>query len=51
VLLIQEAGGAVADIRGGQRYMQTGNVVGGGLRVQRALLDTIQPHLTAELSA
>lgn len=30
VLLIQEAGGAVADIRGGQRYMETGNVVGGG---------------------
>lgn len=51
VLLIQEAGGAVADIRGGQRYMETGNVVGGGLRVQRALLDTIQPHLTAELPA
>lgn len=51
VLLIREAGGVVTDIRGGDRAMKTGNVVGGTLRVHQALLDTIKPHLGADLPA
>ncbi len=51
VLLIQEAGGAVTDIRGGDRFMATGNVVGGNLRVHQALLDTIKSHLGDDLRA
>ena len=51
VLLIREAGGVVTDIRGGDRAMKTGNVVGGTLRVHQALLDTIKPHLGTGLQA
>lgn len=40
-LLIQEAGGAVSDFEGGEAYLTTGNVVGGGLRVQAAILEVI----------
>ena len=40
-LLIQEAGGAVSDFEGGEAYLATGNVVGGGLRVQGAILEVV----------
>jgi hypothetical protein len=41
-LLIQEAGGAVSDFEGGEAYLATGNVVGGGLRVQGAILEVVR---------
>lgn len=51
VLLIREAGGLVSDFGGGDDYLQTGNVVAGGPKVFKAILQTIQPHLTPELKA
>ena len=45
-LLITEAGGLVGDLSGGNKHMKTGNVVGGGPKVFKALLQTMQPHLT-----
>lgn len=41
-LLIQEAGGAVSDFEGGEAYLASGNVVGGGLRVQGAILEVVR---------
>ena len=41
-LLIQEAGGAVSDFEGGEAYLATGNVVGGGLRVHGAILEVVR---------
>jgi myo-inositol-1(or 4)-monophosphatase len=49
-LLIWEAGGIVTDIAGGEQFLETGNVVAGGIKVQRAILDAIAPfrsHLPA----
>jgi myo-inositol-1(or 4)-monophosphatase len=40
-LMIQEAGGAVTDVVGGDRFLASGNVVGGGLRVHGAILDAV----------
>lgn len=48
-LLIQEAGGLVSDFSGGNEYLETGNVVAGNPKVFKAVLQTIRPHLTAEL--
>ncbi len=44
-LLVQEAGGAVTDIRGGNRHLESGNVVAGNLKVHQAMLKTLEPHL------
>lgn len=48
-LLVQEAGGVVSDLAGGDRYLDTGNVVSGALRVHQAMLKQIQPFLTDRL--
>ena len=48
-LLIQEAGGMVADFSGGDDYLDTGNIVAAHPRICRALLDTLRPHLTETL--
>ena len=45
VLLIQEAGGMVSDVNGGNNHLKTGNIVGGNPKVFKALLQTIQPHV------
>ena len=50
VLLIQEAGGLVGDFGGGYEFLQTGNIVAGNAKIFKALLQTIQPHLTPELA-
>jgi len=50
-LLVREAGGMVTDIGGGERYFETGNVVAGGIKVQKAMLRAIQPHLHEHLRA
>lgn len=50
-LLIKEAGGIVGDFSGGDRYMETGNVVAGNPKVFAAIVKAIQPHLTPELKA
>ncbi len=50
-LLVKEAGGIVTDIGGGDRYMETGNVIAGGLKLHNAMLRRIRPHLDDKLSA
>lgn len=49
VLLVQEAGGTVTDISGGERYLESGNVISGGLKTHASMLDLIKPHLTKHL--
>ena len=48
-LLVREAGGMVSDIRGGDRHMDSGNVVAGGVRVHREMVKTLKPHLPEDL--
>jgi len=48
-LLILEAGGFVSDFRGGEQYLGTGNIVAGAPRVHKAMLETMQPHLSEAL--
>ena len=50
-LLIQEAGGVVSDIRGGSQHLESGNVIAAGVRLHRAIVDTIRPHLPDALRA
>lgn len=44
-LMIKEAGGTVTDIGGGERFLESGNVIAGGLKTHAAMLKLIQPHL------
>ncbi len=48
-LLIREAGGMVGDFGGGEEYLQTGNIVAGNLKLFKAMLQTIRPHLSDSL--
>lgn len=41
VLLIKEAGGVISDFNGGDEYLQSGNVVGGCLKIHQELLDLV----------
>ena len=43
-LLIEEAGGRVSDLDGGDRYLETGNVVAGGAQVQPKLLAAVRQN-------
>ncbi len=49
VLLVREAGGIVTDINGGNRYLETGNLIAAGPHLHAAMLKTIQPHLAEGL--
>lgn len=50
-LLIREAGGMVTDIAGGERFLDTGNVLAGGIKVHHAMLRCIRSHLDDKLTA
>ncbi|EGV30583.1 inositol monophosphatase [Thiorhodococcus drewsii AZ1] len=50
-LLVQEAGGTVTDLSGGTRYLETGNLAAGNLKVHRAILDLITPFMNDKLKA
>ncbi len=50
MLLIQEAGGLVGDFKGGHNHLVSGNIVAGNPKLFKAILKTIQPHLTPELA-
>jgi len=50
-LLVREAGGIVTDIAGGENFLETGNVIAGGLKVHNAILRRIKPHLDDKLTA
>ncbi len=49
VLMIQEAGGSISDIRGGDRHLESGNLIAGGIKVHGAICKAITPHLTERL--
>lgn len=42
VLLVREAGGVVSDWRGGDTWVETGNLIAGNLCVQQGLVDVIK---------
>ena len=44
-LLIREAGGLISDFKGGNDYMDNGNVVCGNPKCFKGLLQLVQPHL------
>ncbi|WP_308388621.1 inositol monophosphatase family protein [Acidithiobacillus sp. AMEEHan] len=46
-LLIQEAGGLATDFHGEQNFFESGNIVGGNLRIHALLLQQIQKELPA----
>jgi myo-inositol-1(or 4)-monophosphatase len=41
----------VSDAAGGDRHLQTGNVVAGNLKIQQAMLSRIRPFLSSSLRA
>jgi myo-inositol-1(or 4)-monophosphatase len=51
VLLVREAGGVVSDLAGGDRHLETGNVVAAGIKLHAAMLKEIGPLLPPELPA
>jgi myo-inositol-1(or 4)-monophosphatase len=51
VLLVREAGGVVSDLAGGDRHLETGNVVAAGIKLHAAMLREIRPLLPPELPA
>ena len=46
ILLILEAGGIVSDFEGGDKYLETGNVLTSNARLHGLMLTAIQPHVT-----
>ena len=48
-LLVQEAGGLVSDMQGGEDYLQHGDVIAGTPKVFKALLQTLKPITTSGL--
>ncbi len=45
VLIVREAGGLVCDFQGGNRYLDTGNIVSANGKLLKPLLQTLAPHL------
>jgi len=50
-LLVREAGGVISDIRGGDRYLESGNLIAGNLRVHREMVATLKPHVPEKMRA
>jgi myo-inositol-1(or 4)-monophosphatase len=48
-LLVQEAGGLISDFTGGHEFLEKGHVVAGNTKCFKAVLTTIQPHLSASM--
>jgi myo-inositol-1(or 4)-monophosphatase len=49
-LLVREAGGFVGDLAGGDNFFDSGNIVAANPKCFKAMVQTIRPHLTPELS-
>lgn len=47
-LLVLEAGGLVSDIKGGEEYLQTGDIIAGNPKVFKALLQNVNTALLKE---
>lgn len=41
----------MTDLAGGERFFETCNLVAGGLKVQRAMIERLKPFLSADLPA
>jgi myo-inositol-1(or 4)-monophosphatase len=50
-LLIREAGGVASDLSGAERFLESGNIVAGGIKVHGAMLKAIRPFLSDRLRA
>lgn len=50
-LLVSESGGMVSDLAGGDRYLDTGNLIAGNIKVHQAMLAKIRPFLGENLKA
>jgi len=50
-LLVNEAGGTVSDLAGGDRHLETGNVIAGNLKIHRAMVAKLRPFLSDSLGA
>lgn len=50
-LLITEAGGLVSDLAGGDRHLETGNVIAGNVKVHQAMVAKLRPFLDDTLTA
>lgn len=50
-LLVQEAGGVVMDIAGGDNWLKSGHIIAAPFKLMTPLRKTIQPHLTEALLA
>jgi myo-inositol-1(or 4)-monophosphatase len=48
-LLVQEAGGIVADFEGNESWLQTGNILAANPKIFAQMLQTLTPHLTNAL--
>jgi myo-inositol-1(or 4)-monophosphatase len=48
-LLVQEAGGIVADFEGNESWFETGNIVAANPKVFAQMLQVLDPHLTPSL--
>ncbi len=48
-LLIEEAGGLISDLAGGQRFLETGNVIAGNPRIYGKLVPLVQHELPQDL--
>ncbi len=48
-LLVQEAGGLVSDLHGGNSFMDTGHIVAANPKIFRTLLKHLEPHLPSEI--
>jgi myo-inositol-1(or 4)-monophosphatase len=49
ILLIKEAGGIVMDYNGSEDVLETGNVVAGNIKMTKAVLKNLVPHLPKDL--
>jgi myo-inositol-1(or 4)-monophosphatase len=49
VLMIQEAGGIVSDLSGGDRFLDNGQILAANPKLHHAMLETITPHMTDQL--
>lgn len=50
-LLVKEAGGTVTDLSGGEKYLETGNVIASNIHLHPKIQAVIKPHLDESLSA
>jgi len=49
VLLVQEAGGVATDFAFNDKYLQSGNVIVGNLKMHQLMYHTLEPHITENL--